>query len=175
MYLDHASEKCSLKYDSNSLLYVFKAMDLFDLGRAQQLVTAGRRAETHKRILAEGPSGPSLTPQQLRSENPSTNSKCQSSQFQSQSQTQQPPTDLIQGLSLLKSHPILVMSVASDILFPAWQQQKIIEALMTAERLQVKHVELSEDVSVMPQRYSPGGIAIYRVRAQVIVVAITVV
>ncbi|OJD16687.1 homoserine O-acetyltransferase [Emergomyces pasteurianus Ep9510] len=173
-YLDHAGEKFSLEYDANSLLYVSKAMDLFDLGRAQQLATAGRRAETHKRILAEGREGrgilndpscsltlpeqpyeeqpssssssASLTPQQLESENPSSNPQPQSSQ--SQSQTQQLPKDLIQGLSPLKSHPILVMGVASDILFPAWQQREIAEALVTAGSSQVEHVELGEDVSL---------------------------
>ena len=32
-YLDHAGEKWCLQYDPNSLLYVSKAMDLFDLGQ----------------------------------------------------------------------------------------------------------------------------------------------
>ncbi|MBO1764658.1 type I glyceraldehyde-3-phosphate dehydrogenase [Escherichia coli] len=32
-YLDHAGEKWCLEYDPNSLLYVSKAMDLFDLGQ----------------------------------------------------------------------------------------------------------------------------------------------
>ena len=36
-YLDHAGEKFSLDFDANSLLYVSKAMDLFDLGRNHQL------------------------------------------------------------------------------------------------------------------------------------------
>ncbi|KAJ4302502.1 Serine O-succinyltransferase [Collariella sp. IMI 366227] len=43
-YLDHAGEKFCLTYDPNSLIYVSKAMDLFDLGRANQLATAARRA-----------------------------------------------------------------------------------------------------------------------------------
>lgn len=43
-YLDHAGEKWCLTYDPNSLLYVSKAMDLFDLGRENQDATAARRA-----------------------------------------------------------------------------------------------------------------------------------
>ena len=43
-YLDHAGEKFCLEYDANSLLYVSKAMDLFDLGTEAQRETAARRA-----------------------------------------------------------------------------------------------------------------------------------
>lgn len=159
-YLDHAGEKFSLEYDPNSLLYVSKAMDLFDLGRAHQLATAKRRAETHNRIVTEGRSGRvilndpsySLTlpaqpyeEQQMESEGPSTTLESQS---QTQPQQQQPPTDLIRGLSPLKNHSVLVMGVASDILFPAWQQREIAEALVAAGSSRVEHVELGEDVSL---------------------------
>ncbi|OAX80844.1 homoserine O-acetyltransferase [Emergomyces africanus] len=170
-YLDHAGEKFSLEYDANSLLYVSKAMDLFDLSRSQQLATAGRRAETHRRIVAEGRSGRgilndpscSLTlPEQPYEEQPSSSASASASSTlggenasadpqsppQPQSQVQQPPTDLIQGLYPLKNHPILVMGVASDILFPAWQQREIANALVAAGSSQVEHVELGEDVSL---------------------------
>ncbi|POR35463.1 Putative serine-O-acetyltransferase cys2, partial [Tolypocladium paradoxum] len=43
-YLDHAGEKWCLNYDPNSLLYVSKAMDLFDLGRDNQAAAQARRA-----------------------------------------------------------------------------------------------------------------------------------
>ena len=35
-YLDHAGEKFCLEYDANSLLYVLKAMDLFDLSQTNR-------------------------------------------------------------------------------------------------------------------------------------------
>ncbi|ODH52045.1 homoserine O-acetyltransferase [Paracoccidioides brasiliensis] len=180
-YLDHAGEKFSLDYDPNSLLYVSKAMDLFDLGREQQVATAARRAETAKRIAAAGGEvGPilrdptcSLTlPAQPYEEQPpppppppSSSSLSSSSSSQgvnsnessvipqsesaSQAMSQQtPPTDLILGLSPLKDHPILVMGVASDILFPAWQQREIAQALQAVGSSRVEHVELGEDISL---------------------------
>src|ERR1700753_2055204 len=49
-YLDHAGEKWCLQYDANSLLYVSKAMDLFDLGATNQAAAATRRAGHIKRI-----------------------------------------------------------------------------------------------------------------------------
>ncbi|PGH09973.1 homoserine O-acetyltransferase [Blastomyces parvus] len=158
-YLDHAGEKFSLEYDANSLLYVSKAMDLFDLGRAQRLETAARRAETHRRVVREGravnePSHSLTLPdepyeeQQTTSTSTSTTTSTNTT-AQSQSQQQQgPPTDLILGLSPLKNHPILVMGVASDILFPAWQQREIAEALEAAGSSRVEHVELGQDVSL---------------------------
>jgi homoserine acetyltransferase len=35
----------------------------------------------------------------------------------------------VPGRTPLKDHPVLVMGVASDILFPAWQQREIAETL----------------------------------------------
>ncbi|KAL2161019.1 hypothetical protein VTH06DRAFT_8732 [Thermothelomyces fergusii] len=60
-YLDHAGEKFCLTYDANSLLYVSKAMDLFDLGRANQLATAARRAERQAALLSRSSSSPLAT------------------------------------------------------------------------------------------------------------------
>jgi len=41
-----------------------------------------------------------------------------------------------------------VMGVASDILFPAWQQREIAETLRAAGNQKVEHAELGEDVSL---------------------------
>ena len=49
-YLDHAGEKFSLEYDPNSLLYVSKAMDLFDLGRSNAISTTQRRKQNEARL-----------------------------------------------------------------------------------------------------------------------------
>ncbi|KAH6630555.1 homoserine O-acetyltransferase-like protein [Chaetomium sp. MPI-SDFR-AT-0129] len=162
-YLDHAGEKFCLTYDPNSLIYVSKAMDLFDLGHANQQATATRRAER----LAAASSSPSpipgdgatcsLTlPDKPYEEKPDTtgtspiqsalsNKSPSGSQPQSSNpQTPQPPADLVAGLETLRNHPVLVLGVASDILFPAWQQREVAEALRQAGNKQVEHHELSE-------------------------------
>ena len=59
-----------------------------------------------------------------------------------------PPQDLVAGLAPLKNHPVLVMGVASDILFPAWQQREIAETLRAGGNEKVQHIELGEDVSM---------------------------
>ncbi|POR35753.1 Putative serine-O-acetyltransferase cys2 [Tolypocladium paradoxum] len=40
------------------------------------------------------------------------------------------------------------MGVASDILFPAWQQREVAESLRLAGNRNVAHVELSEELSL---------------------------
>ncbi|VUC20759.1 unnamed protein product, partial [Clonostachys rosea] len=59
-----------------------------------------------------------------------------------------PPEDLIRGLAPLRDTPTLVMGVASDILFPAWQQREVAEALRLAGNRNVTHIELSEEMSL---------------------------
>ena len=59
-----------------------------------------------------------------------------------------PPEDLVKGLSALANHPTLILGVASDILFPAWQQREIAETLRAGGNRMVTHVELGEDKSL---------------------------
>jgi homoserine O-acetyltransferase len=155
-YLDHAGEKFCLTYDANSLLYVSKAMDLFDLGRENQRETALRR-ESQRDSGPPGPAACSLTLPDTPYEetgdasaavaaatatdaSPSTASEARVS-FQ-------PPADLVAGLTPLRTIPSLVMGVASDILFPAWQQREVAEALRQAGNPDVTHRELGEDESL---------------------------
>ncbi|KAK3495588.1 Alpha/Beta hydrolase protein [Neurospora crassa] len=153
-YLDHAGEKFCLTYDPNSLLYVSKAMDLFDLGQAGQKAAASRRAERldslHKGVYASNENvSCSLTlPDKPYEEQPES---AGSADIDTKSATQsdsKPPEDLIKGLSALRDHPALVMGVASDILFPAWQQREIADALRLAGNRNVAHYELSEEQSM---------------------------
>ena len=151
-YLDHAGEKFCLEYDANSLLYVSKAMDLFDLGREHQSTMEQLRRQFSARCDDD----------QL---NRSSDQTCtltlperpyeeQLSDVSSQSfpdavnATAAPPSDLVAGLAPLRHHPTLVMGVASDILFPAWQQREIAETLRTAGSRSVTHIELGEDTSL---------------------------
>ncbi|KAJ5322688.1 Homoserine acetyltransferase [Penicillium brevicompactum] len=154
-YLDHAGEKFCLEYDPNSLLYVSKAMDLFDLGHAHQTETLKRRAESEDRI-AHGDVPPSSSeacsltlPDQPYEEQPGSASHATPlDESVSTDGTEGPPRDLVAGLAPLKNHPVLVMGVASDILFPAWQQREIAETLRAGGNQNVKHVELGDDVSL---------------------------
>lgn len=153
-YLDHAGEKFCLTYDPNSLLYVSKAMDLFDLGHENQQVAAARRAE-RRLSLRDGvrestaETACSLTlPDKPYEEQPDSSPSSATEGSADASPTSGPPQDLIAGLSPLWNHPVLVMGVASDILFPAWQQREVAEALRLSGNRTVAHYELSEEQSL---------------------------
>jgi homoserine O-acetyltransferase len=153
-YLDHAGEKFCLEYDANSLLYVSKAMDLFDLGATNQAAAAARRSEHSKRLESGASSAENgvaaacnLTlPDSPYEEQPESN--VPGDMDEAISTSSEPPRDLVLGLKGLKNHPTLVMGVASDILFPAWQQREVAETLRKAGNKNVTHVELGEDVSL---------------------------
>ncbi|KAL1870268.1 hypothetical protein VTK73DRAFT_2717 [Phialemonium thermophilum] len=156
-YLDHAGEKFCLTYDPNSLLYVSKAMDLFDLGQQNRLATAARRAEREAALrtraddanaLSPDPGSCTLTlPDRPYEEQPDVDDRAASAPTTTAADSG-PPEDLVQGLAPLRNHRALVMGVASDILFPAWQQREIAEALERAGNRHVSHYELSEEHSL---------------------------
>ncbi|KAI9795208.1 MAG: hypothetical protein M1833_007290 [Piccolia ochrophora] len=151
-YLDHAGEKFCLEYDANSLLYVSKAMDLFDLGQEHQKKMARQRTlnernQVNGRHRVSRNEACSLTlPDSPYEEQ--AGSSVDSESTSSPIPLDSPPLDLVAGLAPLSSHPTLVMGVASDILFPAWQQREVAETLRRAGNECVKHVELGEDVSL---------------------------
>lgn len=147
-YLDHAGEKFCLEYDANSLLYVSKAMDLFDLGAEAQRETAVRRAEQAAEI---GNSQTGYDSSDCGLQLPETPYEEQDEAVDMTGPVEagnEVPMDLIKGLAGLKDTPTLVMGVASDILFPAWQQREIAEALRQGGHKEVTHVELGEDKSL---------------------------
>ncbi|MCJ1446677.1 MAG: hypothetical protein MMC23_007183 [Stictis urceolatum] len=161
-YLDHQGEKWSLEYDANSLLYVSKAMDLFDLGEASRL-RAERRREGYLEKERGGAGGkqdeascsltlPEVPYQEQEPEQAEQNEKEDEGEMAGGELNPMPgldpPKDLVDGLAPLKSHPTLVMGVASDILFPAWQQREIASALREAGNQNVTHVELGEEISL---------------------------
>lgn len=152
-YLDHAGEKFCLEYDANSLLYVSKAMDLFDLGREHQIQICELRQQNSSRyssgekVEGHGSSCSLVLPDQPYEEKaPEIASPSLYNLVASKSS--RPPDDLVAGLEVLRNHPTLVMGVASDILFPAWQQREIAEALGAAGNRSVTHIELGEDTSL---------------------------
>jgi homoserine O-acetyltransferase len=145
-YLDHAGEKFSLEYDANSLLYVSKAMDLFDLGKQHQVMMAQNRQQNEAN-LARG-QGQEASSNTCSLTLPDTPYEEQEEHVAESESSGGPPADLVAGLARLSHQPTLVMGVASDILFPAWQQREIAETLKAAGNRSVTHVELGEDKSL---------------------------
>lgn len=156
-YLDHAGEKWCLEYDANSLLYVSKAMDLFDLGKELQEATLARRKENSSKLSQQLSQQESLAeacslslPDQPYEEQSvsSADIMASSSATDKTLEPSSPPEDLVNGLKPLREIPTLVLGVASDILFPAWQQREIAETLRKGGNRKVTHVELGEDRSL---------------------------
>lgn len=149
-YLDHAGEKFCLEYDANSLLYVSKAMDLFDLGAEHQNATTSRRAERSDSLEATGGDFSSSTcsldlPETPYVEQPGEVPVDLNGPIATSTA---PPADLVKGLQPMRDIPTLVLGVASDILFPAWQQREIAATLRSGGNKRVTHVELGEDASL---------------------------
>jgi homoserine O-acetyltransferase len=155
-YLDHAGEKWCLQYDANSLLYVSKAMDLFDLGAAhRERINKLRATNEHKLTsnTSEESQDASCTlslPAKPYEEvnSPVEPTASDAANTSASSTRTAPPQDLVLGLEPLRNTPTLVLGVASDILFPAWQQREIADALRAAGNDNVSHVELGEDKSL---------------------------
>ncbi|KNE64432.1 homoserine O-acetyltransferase [Allomyces macrogynus ATCC 38327] len=117
-YLDHQGEKFSLQYDANSLLWLSKAMDMFDMAATSMDEVAWR-----KRLPFTPPSSDPLPdPTEPLSDD----------------------EQLALGLSEVQM-PTLVLGVTSDILFPLAQQQEIARVLRLAGNKQVTSYVLDGD------------------------------
>jgi homoserine O-acetyltransferase len=152
-YLDHQGERFCLQYDPNSLLYISKAMDIFDMSDSALEKLKRLRSANTKKLLNAG------------SHNDAYHVTCDMSSSTSQEAFTKPslkPTrtserkhisslasnvdksdleDLVQGLSVIK-HPSLILGVQSDILFPYWQQKEIAECLRMGGNKDVTYYEL---------------------------------
>ena len=159
-YLDHAGEKWCLEYDANSLLYVSKAMDLFDLGAANAAERASIRERNLWRVDPNAPRSPTsdsadyqdsctfTLPTKPYTEQPRAATTSTPAGYPPDTSTTTAPSDLVEGLRPLAHHKTLILGVASDILFPAWQQREVTEALRAVGGRNVSHVELGEDKSL---------------------------
>ena len=152
-YLDHAGEKFCLEYDANSLLYVSKAMDLFDLGKAHQQQMAQARLQNQSRMSSGVPDARqdntcNLTLPDKPYEEQANVTIAEAFSEPIAEMSNRPPEDLVAGLSPLRHQPTLVMGVASDNLFPVWQQREIAETLRASGNRSVTYVELGEDTSL---------------------------
>jgi len=126
-YLDHQGEQFCLKYDANSLIYISKAMDLFDM------------ALPALQELDLKPAIPSLKRQASDSQPHKT----------SHSKSHPPPVNpppylvsLAEGMTPLTDIPTLVLGVQSDILFTVEQQREVADALRMAGNDRVSYYEL---------------------------------
>lgn len=159
-YLDHAGEKFCLEYDPNSLLYVSKAMDLFDLGLQHRSRINSLRQENSGKLqaflegesIADDGSGdvcnltlPETPYEEMEQPAPVAE---EGEAYSGAADLNEPPSDLVAGLKPLANTPVLVLGVASDILFPAWQQREIAETLRRAGNRYVTHIELGEEKSL---------------------------
>lgn len=138
-YLDHAGEKFCLEYDANSLLYVLKAMDMFDLGVANRSRALRRRKESERLYWAH------VQPESTE------NVPAEPYQEQIEKATISPEEaleDLSEGLRKISHKDVLVVGVESDILFPVWQQREIAEVLQsTSGGDNIQYFELGTDIS----------------------------
>jgi homoserine acetyltransferase len=129
-YLDWSGEKWWRGYDANSMLYISKAMDLFDMSASVR----ARPAE------AGGEKGGACLPSMPYELGPQTGEPVPSHEEQIK--------DLTEGFRALSEIPTLVIGAASDILFPAKQQREIVECLSKAGNEKVDYIELSEKESL---------------------------
>ncbi|KAJ1020305.1 hypothetical protein NDA18_005902 [Ustilago nuda] len=136
-YLDHQGEQFCLKYDANSLIYISKAMDLFDMSDHSLADLERRRTRAHgppsptERGLAVGDSTP--PPRPRKRQHISTLSSPAAHAY---------VPALARGMARLSHIPTLVIGVQSDILFPVEQQREIAECLRLNGNDNVRYYEL---------------------------------
>lgn len=165
-YLDHQGERFCLQYDPNSLLYVSKAMDMFDMSHSETLKLQQQRKhnlpkveeilkrrkqldsssdEEDARIMAEVCRSVMGTQSALEGrEDETIDDKPKSDEKKTKLTTlsSDPATqDLVEGMKGINM-PTLVLGVQSDILFPVWQQKEIAECLRASGNNRVTYYEL---------------------------------
>ncbi|ORE10500.1 homoserine O-acetyltransferase [Rhizopus microsporus var. microsporus] len=145
-YLDHQGEKFCLQYDPNSLLYISKAMDIFDMSQSQfKKLQDQRRGNTPKfeQVLQRSSGGDSR--QLAEACRSVVGSEYTALEGQKREAVDPHPdpirTDLVEGMKDIHM-PALVLGVQSDILFPVWQQKEIAECLREGGNKHVTYYEL---------------------------------
>ncbi|KAJ2451004.1 homoserine O-acetyltransferase [Coemansia sp. RSA 2336] len=130
-YLDHQSERFCLQYDANSLLYVSKAMDMFDISQSvtQRLQAQRERAATSTETPPAGTVCMHVNEQEAAGE---------ASRAETSDEIMD---DLVAGVKNAQQ-PALVLGVQSDILFPVKQQKEIADILRRAGNSKVTYYEL---------------------------------
>ncbi|WRT69683.1 homoserine O-acetyltransferase [Kwoniella shivajii] len=152
-YLDHQGERFCLTYDANSMIYLSKAMDLFDMS-APALTSLAKKFNAAYPDSNPFPFPSDPVEISVSSARHTSSSETSASKQVSESETQKKlqrfiPTsksphlaELAQGLQRLKSIPALVLGVQSDVLFPVEQQRELADALKLAGNANVTYYEL---------------------------------
>ncbi|KAI5481150.1 homoserine o-acetyltransferase [Pseudohyphozyma bogoriensis] len=143
-YLDHQGEQFCLKYDANSLIYISKAMDLFDMSKESLDDLAARRAERDAGAhVAEAlcPIPPSAGDLAKAAKGGNNSKKPAFISSLPSSHAYMP--DLRAGLKE-HHHPTLIMGVQSDTLFPVEQQRELAECLKANGNPHVVYYELNQ-------------------------------
>ncbi|KAJ1718758.1 homoserine O-acetyltransferase [Coemansia erecta] len=133
-YLDHQSEAFCLQYDANSLLYVSKAMDMFDISRS----VTERLRQTREKAEQEGLAGEEVRAAVCMNANEQPEGREQQSRAETREEIRR---DLVAGVGQAMQ-PTLVLGVQSDILFPVAQQREIADILRQAGNTNVTYYEL---------------------------------
>ncbi|KAI9305296.1 Alpha/Beta hydrolase protein [Cunninghamella echinulata] len=159
-YLDHQGERFCLQYDANSLLYISKAMDMFDMSASSVKKLNQQREQNQKKInqlLFKESNISSSSSTTVRSVTGQTSALEQTEIYPEEEQqiknkTKKPALttlnatdpdtqDLIEGMKKIKM-PTLVLGIQTDLLFPVWQQKEIAECLRAAGNDKVTYYEL---------------------------------
>ncbi|KAI9490238.1 homoserine O-acetyltransferase [Zychaea mexicana] len=151
-YLDHQGERFCLQYDANSLLYISKAMDIFDMSKSSiDALKDNRRRNGHKieKLLHEKQTFAQVVGDQSALEMhdagaaPSATTAAEKKRPTLTTLTETDPAvqDLIDGMRNI-TMPTLILGAQSDILFPVWQQKEIAECLRAGGNKRVTYYEL---------------------------------
>lgn len=143
-YLDHQGELFCLKYDANSLIYISKAMDLFDMCDEALEDLDERRTKAHGDWASSGirPLSPTaLAVDGERQADPNRPRRKHIRTLSSPSAHFYLPS-LTRGLSRLSNTPTLIIGAQSDILFPIDQQRELAECLRMTGNQKVRYSEL---------------------------------
>ncbi|KAI8974283.1 homoserine O-acetyltransferase [Pilobolus umbonatus] len=147
-YLDHQGERFCLQYDPNSLLYISKAMDMFDMSSSETAKLLKQRENNMTKVeQIMSQCGEEVNAQMVAETCRSVIGTQSALEGKDQTKTlttlsPDPATqDLVQGMKNIKM-PALVLGVQSDILFPVWQQKEIAECLRASGNKRVTYYEL---------------------------------
>ncbi|KAI7866709.1 Alpha/Beta hydrolase protein [Spinellus fusiger] len=143
-YLDHQGERFCLQYDPNSLLYISKAMDMFDMSRSATSALHEQRQRNQASFSSSSSSSSSSQPV-LPPRHSALEMRAQAIvpklTLTTLSASDPAIQDLVEGMRAI-TMPTLVLGVQSDILFPVWQQKEIAECLKEAGNQNVTYYEL---------------------------------
>jgi homoserine O-acetyltransferase len=140
-YIDYQGEQFCLKYDANSLIYISKAMDLFDMSDEALEDLDERRTRAHGTAEESGIRGLAGSIYGEKVGDTSAPQRKHIRTLSSPSAHFYLPS-LTRGLSRLSKTPTLIIGAQSDILFPIDQQRELAECLRMTGNRKVRYSEL---------------------------------